>query len=384
MAEEAVLENTIVEEKVVATPNPFDDTIWKNQPTIAEVKDPTIKEKDEQIKEDKSEVVKPDEPEKIPGASPHPIQDRPDEVKEEVKPTEVKKEDPHALKFANEESEKLFNLLKEGKQEEVYKVLAEQNKLATAEGAEAIKLQLQYQNKDFSSDDINELFNERYEMPEKPVQDLETDEEFAAKIEKYEREVKKVENRISRDAKPAKTELLKLQKEIVLPDIPVSIQSKEPTQEELDAQKEWVEKFSLQVDDGLSKFGGYNTTFKAKVNNEEVELQAAYVPTDKEKETLKPIVALAGTDAGAFMQKLGWVDDKGNINTQKITHDLPMILSREEVLSKILSEGATKMGKEMVKSIKNVDVSGKPSSNGELGETGAKKEEKMVSHFFSQ
>jgi|GEM_PF-2154043 len=379
------MSEVITEEVKTDIPSPW--ATEKTEPTIItpvveEVKDPVIKEKDEHIKEDQPEIVKPDEPEKTPGATPKPIQDRPDEVKTDVKPVE-KLESVEPLKFANEESEKVFNLIKEGKTDDVLSILNEQKKLKEADklpAADIIKLELQYKNKDFSPAEINDLFLEKYEMPEKPEQQsIETDEEFQARLDKYENTVKKIEARIVRDAKPSLTELQKLHKEIVLPDIQKEVSKvAEPTQEELDAQTLAKETFLKSVDDVVSKFNGYNTTFK----DEEVELKVSYVPTADEKKELQTIVALAGTNAGEFLQKLGWLDGTGNIVTSKLVEDLPLLLSREKVLSKLVSETGEKRHAASIKAIKNIDYSGK-GSNGDIGASNQEKEKSLVHHFFN-
>lgn len=351
---------------------------WKSAPsTKQETSDPAIKEKDEQIKIEKPEVVKPDEPEKIPGATPKPIQDRPDEQKD----LPEKKDE---IKFANEESERVFNLIKEGRTDEVYSILGEQKRLKEVDKlqpADVIKLNLQYQNKDFSEEDINDLFNERYPFPEKPVQEYETDDEFSAKIAKYEKEVQKIEKAIKRDAKPATTELLKLQKEIVLPDInrtePLII---EPTQEELEAQKVKAEKFLQSVNEGVQKFNGYETTFK----DEEVEIKVGYKLTKEDKEQIQPLIALSNSDAATFLKNIGWLDENGNINTTKLTEDLPLILNKEKVLQKLVSETGNKRHEASIKSIKNINYSGSKNGNGEVGASPEELQNRMATHFFSQ
>lgn len=358
-------------------PSPFSEENWKSEPSVImeETKvDPAIEEKDQKIKEEKPESDKPNEPEKIPGASPKPIQDRPSE---EIQTKEV-------LVFANEESEKLFNLILGGKLDEAREILNEQKKLSEVDKlppADIIKLNLQYQNKEFSQEDINDLFSEKYAMPEQPIQrDDELDEDFEARVNKHQKEVQKIEKRIARDAKPASAELLKLHKEIVLPDIPKPEQKMpEPTQEELDAQKANIERFLQNVEEGLKSFKGYEATFK----DEEVELKVAYPLTDEERKEIQPLLALSNTDAGAFLRGLGWLDEKGNINTAKLTEDLPFILNKEKVLNKMVSETGNQRYAAAKKAIKNIDYSGVSTrSNGDVGATPEQLQTKMVKHFW--
>lgn len=368
----------VKEQEIVEPVNPFSNNAWKETPTVVAetppIQDPVIKEKDEQIKEGKPTSDKPAEPEKIPGATPDPIQDRP--LNDDPA---TKKEEP--LKFLNTESEKIYNLIKEGKTDDVYAILAEQKKLESAEGADAIKLQLQYQNKDFSPDDINDLFNERYTMPDQPIQtDLESDDEYNDRVEKYNKEVKKIEGRIARDAKPAKTELQKLKQEIVLPDIAREqpLQA-EPTQEELDGLQKAKEMFFKTVDESAKTFNGYKTTFK----DGEVQIEAAYNVTEEQKKTVNPLIESAYTDLPKFFNELGWISEDGKVNP-KMIEDLHLIQNKDTVFSKLVSEVGNKRHEAAIKSIKNIDYSGKAKSNGDLGVTPQEQQASMVNHFFSQ
>lgn len=360
----------------------FDDSAWKTEPStptpsVVNHDDPIIKEKDEQITEEKPISDKPNEPEKIPQATPEPIQERPENTDPQTK-------EDKPLKFANEESEKVYNALLAGEKDKVLEILAEQKKLSTADKlppADIIKLNLQYQNKDFTPQEINDLFEERYVFPEKPEQAYdETDEEFKKKEEKYHAQVQKIESRIARDAKPASAELLKLAKEIVLPDFTPNAGNNEPTQEELDAQKAQAERFLQSVDEGLSKFNGYNATYK----DEEVTIPVAYKMTKEDKEALKPIIELSSTNAHEFLSKIGWLDDKGNIIASKIAEDLPFILDKDKIIGKMVSETGTKRRTEAIKSIKNIDYGGHRSSGGDMGKAPEQVQKDFSQHFFSK
>ena len=268
--------------------------------------------------------------------------------------------------------------------DDVYTILAEQKKLSTADKlppADVIKLNLQYQHKDFTQQEINDLFEETYVYPEKPEQSYdELDEDFKKKEEKYQAQVARIESRIARDAKPASAELLKLAKEIVLPDIqrqtPVN---NEPTQEELDAQKEQAELFIQSVDKGLEVLNGYQVTFK----DEEVTIPVTYKMTKEEKDAIRPLVALSNSNAGEFLSKIGWLDANGNINAAKLAEDLPFILDKEKIISKMVSETGNKRHEASIKAIKNIDYSGKKSA-GDMGKNPEQAQKEFGSFFFSQ
>lgn len=365
MPEEVLIETPVLEDKVVASP--FSTDNWKTAPTEKEVVADVVKEaavEEKPIVEDKPVV----EAEKV--------------VVEE-KPI-VETAAIETPKFANEESEKVFNLIKEGKLDDAMSIYSEQQKLANANKlppAEIIKLNLQYQNKDFTPTEIQDLFDENYPLPEKPVQAItEDDEDFKIREEKYEKDVQRVENRISRDAKPATAELLKLSKEIVFPDIikesPVRT---EPTQEELEGQKKAMELFFKDVEEGSKGFNGYNTTFK----DEEVEIKVLYPVTAEDKKALTPLFESLYKDFPKFLSELGWTDADGKI-TPKVTEDLHLLQNRDKVFAKLVSEVGNQRLAEKIKSQKNIDYSGKTKSNGDLGATPQEKEKAMVTHFFSR
>lgn len=357
---------------VMPLPDILGENGWKNTPTIPTdvIKDPVIEEKDKKIEDEKPTSDKPNEPDKIPTATPEPIQDRPETTD---------KDEP--LKFANEESEKVFNLLKEGKIDDVYNILSEQKRLSTADKlppADIIKLNLQYQNKDFTQQEINDLFDDTYMMPEKPVQAYEeTDDEFKIKTDKYEAQVKRIESRIARDAKPATAELLKLSKEIVLPDI----QNKETimpelSQEELAAQETL---FLQSVDKATNELNGYQVTFK----DEEVSIPVTYKLTKEEKAVIQPLIALSNSNGAEFLTKIGWLDAKtGQINAAKLAEDLPFIIDKKTVLEKMVTETGNKRHEASIKAIKNIDYNGNKQTGGDTGKTPEQIRQGFENAFF--
>lgn len=338
------LETTVIETESGTTviPDMFDEKNWKSTPTnpVTQVITPIVEEKTK------------DEEKPIVTETTTIVEEKPIEIVKEIEP----------IKFANDESEKVFNLLKEGKIDDVYSIISEQKKLSNVDKmppADIIKLNLQYQNKDFTPQEIQELFEDTYLMPEKPVQAIdEEDDEFKPKLEKYEAQVSRIESRIKRDAKPATAELLKLSKEIVLPDIQKQATvNNEPTQEELEAQKVQAQQFLKSVDNATNELNGYQVTFK----DEEVTIPVAYKLSKEEKLAIQPLIALSNSNGAEFLTKIGWLDENGNINPKKLAEDLPLILNKEAVLQKLVTEAGNKRHEASIKSIKNIDYSGSKS-----------------------
>lgn len=364
--------------------SPFDEGAWRNAPTnpeplsednqeeiTSEVRDPVIAEKDKEILEEKIINDKPDQPEAVPGATPKPIQDTPDE----------KKKAPEAI-FANKESENLFNAIKAGRKEDALKILSEQDRLSKLDNMkpeEKIKLNLQYQNKDFSPQEIEDLFEERYSKPEAPVQEpSETDEEFAIVENKYKEQLARAERKIEREAKASATELKKYAQELVLPDISQeAIAFKEPTQEELQMAQKQAEQSLKAIEASLTELKGYNATFK----DEEVEIPVAYKVTPQEKEDLKPLLNSLNTDLPQFFQQLGWFDKDGKLDTNKVVTDIHLLKNKEDVFQKLVNEAGNKRYKVAIKAQKNVDFNSQ-IRRGNLDPSIQEKVDKKVNDFM--
>jgi len=352
--------------EIVNTPSPFLENSWKSEPTISKTETEPIIEESPSI-EDKKDVEN-----KEGNAVPIIAESKGEE-----------KIIPELPKFSNEESEKVYNLLLAGDTDKVVDIYNEQRKLKESDKLspeEAIKLSLQYKNKDFSPTDVQDLFEETYIIPEKPIKaEFEDDEDFEIREDKYKVSLEKINRRIERDSKSAITDLQKLSKEIVLPEIQrKELSPVEPTQEELDAQSKGMEVFFEDLNKGAESFKGYNTTFK----DEEVEIKVNIPVTQEEKEALSPILKSVYNDMASFFVQLGWADKDGKVSG-KLVEDVHLILNKENVLSKMVSEAGNKRYAEAKKSIKNIDYSGKEKGDGNLGPTPQEKGKAMVSHFFS-
>ena len=281
---------------------------------------------------------------------------------EEPKETIVEKIVEQKPTFANENSQRVYELLQEGKNSEVLAIMNEQEKLSNLDKftpSEIIKLNLEYENKKngFTKEDIQDLFEEKYSYPEKPVQAIdEDDDEFAERQGKYESKVSKIDSRISREAKLATQELEKHKQAIELPNL--NNTAKEPTQEELELEASNKAAFFKQLNDKTSTFNGYNVDFK----DEEVELNLSLPISKEQKEKVSELAKLAYDDAGGLLKGIGWLNSEGGMDISKIIEDLPLLLNRKEILEGMVSEAANERYKAAKKNLKNSDLSGKKRS----------------------
>lgn len=288
------------------------------------------------------------------------------------------------IKFANEQSQKLFDYLKEGKIDDVFTLLNTQKKLSGAadmKAADAIRLHLEMTNSHFTADDVQDVFEERYALPEKPQQLLEeTDEEFEVREAKWKTQVDKINRKIERDAVVAKRELAKLNSELVLPDIPkkedAAAATTAATQKELERIDELRNLYQQTLESDFKNFKGYELTYK----DEEVEIPLNYAITDEElvaqKEELKDF------DIDAFIGTRWFTNGKPNIN--QIQKDMYMLKNGGKVLQKLVNEAGQKRLEAFLKKQSNITV-GESGSAGTFQPSAVSKDQektKMAEFFF--
>lgn len=284
-----------------------------------------------------------------------------DEVKNFVKTAKEKTEEP-SFKFENEDSERFFNLLKEGKKDDVYEFLAQQKRIEKLSGAEVnvktaeeiIKLSIQSKYPNLSEDEIDTVFQDRFEIPQKPTKGIdEDDEEYEQKLSQWESKVNSVQKKLVIEAKMAQPEIAALQKNLVLPDIK-STQSSEPTQEDLQMVQELREQFEQTLESDYKNFGGFNVTFKDESSG--IEIPIAYVPTDEEKVALKN--ELSDFDHTEYFGNR-WFAKDGKPQVPQMMADKYFLENKEKILQKVANEAANQMRLKMIELQSNIKLNDK-------------------------
>lgn len=283
--------------------------------------------------------------------------DDPETLKNELKTLRDKAQTPSEIKFANEASEKFFNYLKEGKEDDVYSFLDTKRKLSTAEklnAADAIKLQIAQINRHYTPEDIQDVYEERYSIPKKPVQAVdEDDDDYNARVNEWQSTVDKVNRKIERDAITAKQELSKLNSELILPDIKkeVAPENSEAKQKELDRINELRAAYLSSLESDYKNFNGYEMKYK----DEEVEIPVNFGISDEEKVALK--TELATFDVDGFITSR-WFDKEGKPNIAQMMDDVTLLRNKEKVLQKMVNEVGSKMKEHYIKLKANISVNG--------------------------
>ncbi|SRR6266540_11304 len=275
---------------------------------------------------------------------------------------------PQEIQWANEDSKKFFELFKEGKEDDLYNFLNQKKQIEKLEkyditdasqASEIIKANLQFKYKDLDIKQIDRLYQRQYALPERPVQNLESDEEYVQVIANWQRQVQEKEQDIMIDAKIAKPELANYKSQLVLPDIPKANnagQQQGPTQEDLAAQEAFRTSFVQKLGTEYRNFKGYNTIAK----DGEVELPISYSLNDDEKLSFNPIVQKAVDNINTFLDNdLGWWDAQSNsFNINKMQEDLYLLLNKDKVFSKLAGDSAAKRYEHHLKVSNNIKLNG--------------------------
>lgn len=354
---EATIQAEVVEK------NPFDEKSWaEEQPTIQEqVQEPTAQVQETTQAAEVQTSTEATEEKTVDFNSFVKNEfgfETIDEAKEFFQTAKEKTEQP-SLKFENEDSEKFFNLLKEGKKDEVYEFLAQQKRIEKLSGAEVniktaeeiIKLSIQSKNPNLSDDEIDFVFQEKFDIPAKPVKEFEEDdEEFQQRLNQWESKVSAVEKKMVIEAKMAQPEIAQLKKNLVLPDIQPA-QSSEATQEDLQLVQELREQFEQTLESDYKNFGGFNVTFKDESSG--IEIPIAYIPTDEEKVALKN--ELSDFDHTEYFGNR-WFAKDGKPQVPQMMADKYFLENKEKILQKVANEAANKMRLKMIELQSNIKL----------------------------
>lgn len=295
-----------------------------------------------------------------------------DAAKQEIEELKKLKEAQQAneIKFANDESEKLFKALQEGKEDEIFEVLSKKQEFKRIEkldvtnpkdASELIKANLKLKHPQLDPTEIEDIFQENYYKSPKPTQrDDQTDEEYQEALEDWKLRTEAIDRKMVRDAKIAKPEVLSLQSKIVIPDIPTNnSQAAGQTQEDLEAFTKAKESFVKSAETVLKDFNGFVATVKDK----DVEIPVSYDLSKEEKETLNGYVKnfAERLDANVLFADR-WLDKNGSIKTEQVIKDLSKVLFEESKTQKFVNDAAAKRLELYLKDKKKVDVSGGSNS----------------------
>lgn len=223
----------------------------------------------------------------------------------------------------------------------------------TNEASEVIKSSLQYKNKNLTTDEIDFLFQETYNKPSKPTQQMdEEDTVYQFRVSEWEQQVQRIDRKMMIDAKLAQPELANHKSQIVAPDIPkVEIPQAQPSQEDLAKVEAFRTNFNQKLESDYKNFSG----FSVKAIDGGVEIPISYVISPEELDASKKLVA--GFNMNEFFDSR-WFDEKGNPKVNTIQEDLYLLQNRDNIFQKIANEASAKRFDHYLKTKSNVQVNG--------------------------
>jgi hypothetical protein len=235
-------------------------------------------------------------------------------------------------------------------------------------------------NKELEQDEIEFLFKEKFNIPEKPEQNYdELDSEYEQRVSKWESKVNEIEKRLVIEAKLAKPELEKIKSQLVLPEI--SPKQSTFTQEEIEAQKKYINDFFVSANEVVNSFDGFSATVK----DEGVDFNVAYTPSQEERQIVTEQLrefAENNLDANViFAQR--WVNDDGTLNTKQMTKDLFLLQNEGKIAQKYVNDAANKRLAMHLKKQSNINLSG--TNNGTFSPNGQQSEmDKLAAVMFAK
>lgn len=287
--------------------------------------------------------------------------------REELKAIKANPPKAEEIKFADEQSKQIYELLREGgeKRKEVLQILKNQEEIENLSGlevnvdnaADIIKLQMKLKNKQLTAKEIEFQYNQNYVAPKEPVQRAsELDEDFEERHNEWKEKVETVQMKRVIDAKMAQPDLSKLKSELVFPDIKrEGSQQQQLSQEDLKAMKENADEFSKFADTVINSFNG----FTVQVKDKDVDYPVSYGSSQEEKTFIATELknfAESNFDANALLAKR-WVENDGKtIKVEQMVKDLSRIYYGEKAEQKIATDAANKRMDEFLKSKKQINV----------------------------
>jgi hypothetical protein len=278
-------------------------------------------------------------------------------AKENFRTLKEKAEQEQAIKFANKESETIFNGLKngEGYEDALYNHIKTKKELANLESKapeDRLKLAIKYEHPDYTDSEVKDLFDEMYNVPEKPEFDetLETEAQYTKKVSQWEKQVELTKRKIERDGKDALAQLKQIQNELILPEIKKA-PSEEEKQNELQFQKD-RESYLNDLNSNYKSFNGFKVT---AYKNNDVEIQVPYNLTEQEKESLKN--EISDIDAETYLENR-WIANDGKFKVHQIMADKYKLDNFDKILQKVANDTWGKAVDFYQNTVKNIDVNG--------------------------
>ncbi len=240
------------------------------------------------------------------------------------------------LKFENETSEALYNLIAEGKINEVADILYNKkvaDEIKNKPDEDVLKSYIKFQNPEFDSEDIQAEYEEKYSI-----------DEFAFDDSKLRREQKKLSQKIKNDVSDAREFFERMSEDIKFPQYERTTQQNEP-QQDVEAQEE-RQRFLESLDGVENRLGALQFNWKddkASLNiNGKFEIPAQEVSVYRD----------AAEGLQDYYAERYYQD--GKYQSDKLLKDLYIADNFDKIIQSVISQTANQTRIEMLKQRKNI------------------------------
>lgn len=249
--------------------------------------------------------------------------------------TALQEQQTQQIKFENEASEVLYNLIAEGRINEVADILYNKkiaDEVKTKADDEVLKSYIKFQNPEFDNDDIEAEYQERYSI-----------DEFAFDESKLKREQKKLNQKVKTDVSEAREFFESMSEEIKFPQY-TQQQQVEP-QEDTEAQEE-RNKFLESLNGVESRIGAI--PFNWKDDKASLSINGKFeIPAQEASKYREAAESLQDYYGERYYQD-------GKYNSEKLLKDLYIADNFEKIAQSIISQTANQTRLEMLKQRKNI------------------------------
>lgn len=376
--------------------NPFDTGAWKDdevpstetsgeQQTTTEEKPVDTQDKTTDNGEAQPDTSGVDDNKKDDGDDNQTTDKAPDEGEQDDSSAQAEPE----LSFKNELSKRVFEAIVAGNYAEVAPIIYEQSVLSNLDklsSQDAIKLQMQYENPDMSSEDIEKEFKDRYEFDEEKIDtEFMTEEEVKAHQKRVEKERKSFEKELKRDARDAVRFLSEKREDIDIPNINEYINSKTPqapdNSKEIEEYNTFMETERRKYEDSIEPSLQKITPFELEFKDDEVNFKVNFVPSKEDLDGMKD--KLKAFTLEDYFGPEYYNQEKGEYNTTKLAEDIYWRENREKIVKSIVSQAVASAKADMLKKIKGVSIGDAPSSSSSSNTSSRSELDSFVDKLYS-
>ena len=269
-------------------------------------------------------------------------------------------------KFENELSESLYNMIAEGKIDEVVQVLGVKqfaDDMDNMAEEDILKAYIKVNNPDFDDDDIEAEFEENYRI-----------DEYQFDESKLKREQKKLTQRMKSDVNDAKEFFGTLAQEIRFPELSgKNAMQESPEDSEMDAMIQEYRSAYLDSLNGVENRVG-SLPFSWKDEKANISVNGKFdIPAQELSKYREAAEDLESYQVGRYFKD-------GKYQSDKLVKELYLVDNFDKIVSSAISQAVNQTRLEMLKQSKNIQV--EPETLGTFKPSAAEEERSMLDQLF--